>query len=94
MNILCVGDVFAQPGRNILRQELPRLISEYAADFVIVNGENASGGRGITPQAAIMFGSMNRLGHILSVTVSCVPTTLQLDDQAEDVECSSPQRVV
>lgn len=49
MNILCVGDIFAKPGRTVLRQLLPRAIADCQADFVIVNGENAAGGRGMTP---------------------------------------------
>jgi len=52
MNILCIGDIFGKPGRAIIAAWLPQLIEEYAADFVIVNGENAAGGRGITPKIA------------------------------------------
>lgn len=55
MNILCIGDIFAKPGRECLKALLPRLIEEYAADFVIVNGENAAGGRGITASIAREF---------------------------------------
>lgn len=36
----------------MLRAELPALIEEFRADAVIVNGENASGGRGITAKVA------------------------------------------
>lgn len=39
-------------GRKVLSALLPRLRRELALDFVIVNGENAAGGLGITPQAA------------------------------------------
>lgn len=52
MNILCIGDIFARPGREILRARLPHLIDEHHADFVIVNVENSAGGRGITPKLA------------------------------------------
>ncbi|MBI2343507.1 MAG: YmdB family metallophosphoesterase [Deltaproteobacteria bacterium] len=48
MNILCVGDIFARPGREILKAQLPALIRHSAAEYVIVNGENASGGRGVS----------------------------------------------
>lgn len=52
MNILILGDVYGRPGRKILKDELPRLIAEYQIDFTIVNGENASGGNGLTSKNA------------------------------------------
>ena len=39
-------------GRRALRSLLPELRSEFAPDFVVVNGENAAGGIGITPKEA------------------------------------------
>jgi metallophosphoesterase (TIGR00282 family) len=48
MRILFLGDVVGRAGRKALLAELPRLRGRYAADFVIVNGENAAGGFGIT----------------------------------------------
>jgi metallophosphoesterase (TIGR00282 family) len=51
-NILFVGDVVASPGRQALRALLPALREELALDFVVVNGENAAGGIGITPKTA------------------------------------------
>lgn len=50
-----VGDVVGKPGRLALLEQLPRLVSEYGVDFVIVNGENAAAGNGITPDIAIHF---------------------------------------
>ncbi len=50
IKILFVGDVIGKPGRECLRKFLPRYNKE--ADFCIVNGENAAGGRGITPAIA------------------------------------------
>jgi 2',3'-cyclic-nucleotide 2'-phosphodiesterase len=52
VNILFVGDVFGQPGRDALLRRLPALVDERAADFVIVNGENAANGAGITSKIA------------------------------------------
>ena len=52
MRILFVGDVVGRPGREIVRDRLRQLASERAADIVIVNGENAAGGVGITPATA------------------------------------------
>jgi metallophosphoesterase (TIGR00282 family) len=50
MNILCIGDIFGKPGRAILKSRLSALREELDADFVIVNVENAAGGRGISPK--------------------------------------------
>ena len=50
--ILFVGDVVGSAGRRTARALIPALRSELAADFVVVNGENAAGGLGITPDTA------------------------------------------
>ena len=52
IRILFVGDVVARTGRRVMRELLPALREELAADFVVVNGENAAGGLGITPKEA------------------------------------------
>ena len=52
MNILFVGDVFGQPGRDALLARLPGFVEERAVDFVIANGENAANGAGITSKIA------------------------------------------
>ena len=43
-----IGDVVGDPGLEALELRLPELIKENSADFVIVNGENAAGGFGLT----------------------------------------------
>lgn len=48
MRILFIGDVYASPGRAILRAQLPPLAEQLAPDVIVVNGENAAGGFGIT----------------------------------------------
>lgn len=52
MNILFLGDVVGKPGRRLLAERLTALQHSCAADFTVVNGENAAGGRGITPDIA------------------------------------------
>jgi metallophosphoesterase (TIGR00282 family) len=47
-----VGDVVGKPGRRALKQVLPRLKREEGIDFVVVNGENAAGGFGLTEETA------------------------------------------
>ncbi|MFZ5816832.1 MAG: TIGR00282 family metallophosphoesterase [Bacillota bacterium] len=55
MRILFFGDVHGRPGREILSRRLGTLVREMGADLVIVNGENAAGGAGITPQICREF---------------------------------------
>ena len=52
MRILFIGDIFGRPGRNIVKDRLPALVRDQAADLIIANGENAAAGFGITPQLA------------------------------------------
>jgi metallophosphoesterase (TIGR00282 family) len=52
VNILFVGDVFGQPGRDALLARLPGIVEERAIDMVIANGENAANGAGITSKIA------------------------------------------
>lgn len=52
MKILFLGDVFGRPGRQAVQRYLPGLRREYAPDMVIVNGENARHGFGISPDNA------------------------------------------
>ncbi len=49
---LLLGDVFGTPGVRALFTGLTSLRKEYKADIVIVNGENAAEGLGITEQIA------------------------------------------
>ena len=51
-SLLFVGDVVGGLGRRTLLDCLPVLRERYAPTFVIVNGENAAGGLGITPRIA------------------------------------------
>lgn len=52
---LFLGDVVGQPGCRAIFMELGKLIKEHNADFVIVNGENAADGFGITDTIAGEF---------------------------------------
>ena len=48
MRVLFLGDVVGRSGRVAVIEHLPKLRERYALDFVVVNGENAAGGFGIT----------------------------------------------
>jgi metallophosphoesterase (TIGR00282 family) len=48
LRILFVGDVVGRAGRHAVAEHLPKMIRDWSLDLVIVNGENAAGGFGIT----------------------------------------------
>ncbi len=52
MKVLFIGDVVGGIGRQALAALLPGLREEHQPDFVVVNGENAAGGVGITRKTA------------------------------------------
>ena len=52
MKILVIGDVIGKPGREAVKEILPRLRDEYGITLAIANGENAAGGIGLTPGTA------------------------------------------
>jgi 2',3'-cyclic-nucleotide 2'-phosphodiesterase len=52
LKILYVGDVVGRTGRAVVQAELPALRERLGVDSVIVNGENAAGGFGLTPAIA------------------------------------------
>jgi 2',3'-cyclic-nucleotide 2'-phosphodiesterase len=47
MRLLFLGDVVGRSGRDAVTERLPTLVADYKFDFVVVNGENASHGRGL-----------------------------------------------
>ncbi len=48
MRLLFLGDIVGRAGRTVVCDALPGLINRYSLDFVVINGENAAGGFGIT----------------------------------------------
>jgi 2',3'-cyclic-nucleotide 2'-phosphodiesterase len=48
VRILLIGDVVGRSGRNTVIERLPGLMQDWQLDFIVVNGENAAGGFGIT----------------------------------------------
>ena len=53
LNVLVIGDILGRPGRNAIKEYLKIKGKQY--DFVIANGENAAGGKGITPDIVYEF---------------------------------------
>ena len=48
MRLLFLGDVMGRAGRAAITQRLPALRADLALDFIIVNGENATSGNGLS----------------------------------------------
>ncbi len=55
MRILFVGDIVGRAGRAALFERLPGIRERWRPDFVVVNGENAAGGFGLTQAIAEQF---------------------------------------
>lgn len=55
MKLLFLGDVMGRAGRAAVVERLPKLRADWGLDFVVVNGENASGGMGLTGEHAKNF---------------------------------------
>lgn len=49
MRILFIGDIVGEPGRQAIKELVPKIVKRERIDFVIANGENTAGGSGITP---------------------------------------------
>ncbi len=52
MKLMFLGDVMGRSGRNAVTAHLARLREEWKLDFVVVNGENATNGAGLSPAHA------------------------------------------
>ncbi len=52
LKILFIGDIVGETGRRMVKNYLPLIKSENGVDLVIANGENLSGGFGITKEKA------------------------------------------
>ena len=76
LTILFLGDIVGESGRSAVIARLPELKRELALDFIIVNGENAAAGRGITPKITI---------DLLRAGVSVITTGDHIWDRKEIV---------
>jgi len=74
LTVLILGDIVGEPGRTAVSARVPELKQKHAVDFVIVNGENAAGGRGITGRITI---------DLLRAGVSVITTGDHVWDQKE-----------
>jgi len=74
LTILFLGDIVGEPGRSAVVARLSELKRQHAVDFTVVNGENAAGGRGITPRITI---------DLLRAGVSVITTGDHIWDQKD-----------
>jgi metallophosphoesterase (TIGR00282 family) len=74
MRLLFIGDIVGRAGRSVVLQELPKLRVAWDLDCVVINGENAAGGFGITEAIFTDF---------LSAGADCVTLGNHAFDQRE-----------
>jgi metallophosphoesterase (TIGR00282 family) len=76
LRVLFLGDIVGEPGRTAVIKRLPEFKQQMELDFIIVNGENAAGGRGITGKITI---------ELLRAGVSVITTGDHIWDQKDIV---------
>jgi 2',3'-cyclic-nucleotide 2'-phosphodiesterase len=74
LRILFLGDVVGRSAREAVVKEIPEIRRNFSLDFVIVNGENAAGGFGITEKICEDF---------FSSGIDCITTGNHVWDQKE-----------
>ena len=74
MRIVFIGDIMGRTGREAMAKHLPRIREELKPDIVIVNGENAAHGQGITGKICKEFYEKG---------VDCITTGNHIWDQRE-----------
>jgi len=52
LKLAFIGDIVGSPGREMLKEHLKKIKTEYSIDVVVANYENASHGFGLTSQNA------------------------------------------
>jgi metallophosphoesterase (TIGR00282 family) len=77
MRILFIGDIFGRPGRTIVHEQLPALVSKRKIDLVLANGENAAAGFGITPPL---------VEELLDLGIEVITTGNHIWDKKEIIE--------
>src|SRR6185369_1000471 len=76
IKILFIGDIIGKPGRQAVSRELDRLVDRHMVDLVIANGENASGGFGLTTDVA---------KELFDLGVHCLTSGNHIWDKKEQV---------
>ena len=66
MNILMCGDVLGKSGRRAILENIESLRVQLKTDFIIVNGENAAHGFGITEKKLLQGSWKNHAERVLN----------------------------
>ena len=74
MKILFLGDLVGRTGRDAVINAVPGMRTRYGLDFVVVNGENAAHGFGITPEICT---------SLYNAGVDCITTGNHVWDQRQ-----------
>ena len=53
LRLLFLGDIVGEPGRKGVIDSIPWFKHERGVDFIVANGENSAGGRGISPKISV-----------------------------------------
>ncbi len=84
MRILFLGDIVGHPGKQMVEQWMPKLITHFRPDLTIANGENiAPNGRGITERLA---------ESLFDVEVDIITLGNHTFDQRESMQLISTDR--
>jgi metallophosphoesterase (TIGR00282 family) len=77
VRILFLGDIVGRSGRDAVYAAVPQLRAQLDLDFVIVNGENAAHGFGLSPTIA---------GELHAAGVDCITTGNHVWDKKELIQ--------
>jgi len=74
LKVLFIGDIVGKPGKRVTAELIRKVKEERSIDLIIANGENASGGFGITASSA---------KKIFSYGVDCITTGNHIWDRKD-----------
>ncbi|GAA3853315.1 TIGR00282 family metallophosphoesterase [Celeribacter arenosi] len=86
MKTLFLGDIVGSSGRDAVTQRLPALREQWGLDFVVVNGENATNGMGLSGEHAKL---------LLEAGVDCLTLGDHAFDQKDMMQfCETETRII
>lgn len=85
MKILFIGDIVGRPGRQLVRDALPRLIDKHLIDLVVANGENAAAGFGLTPDV---------VAELLDLGIDVLTTGNHVWDKRDGLVCVEQEKAL
>ena len=83
MRVLYLGDIVGRSGRTLVLEKVPELREQLKLDLVVVNGENAASGFGITRKIC---------DQLLEIGVDAITTGNHVWDQKETAQFISQEK--